>query len=634
MAAGTATPLCGTVDMNTTPSPRGARAPFVAAILIAGALPDLPAQTCATYQRVAAGNEFSAALRTDGRVAVWGYNSFGVTSVPALPVGTAYVEVASGAADANHVIARRNDGMIVAWGNNAFGQATVSLPAGNYVQVAAGAAHNVVRRADGVVFAWGQNNAGQSTVPIGLANVVDVSAGYYHSIALRSDGSVVGWGDNSAGQLNLPALAGGLTYVDIAAGGFFTIARVSDGSLRAAGANSDGQCNVPSGTGYVQIAAGRHFALARRSDGTIVGWGNGLNGQTTPPALPPGVAYTDVAAGGYHGIATRSDGQAVAWGYNSWGQCLVPPLPLCGCQGSLVVNGGFEAGLVAGSMPPASVANWSRLTETPQVVDDDGCADPGCIQLWGNQVVGESIEQALPTPLLAGHSYKVSFCYRWNASGSPPLPGHVRVRISAGTHDGLYPPTSGLSTVCTTPNTSSTTWISFSSTWTAPIDCTALAINVENDFAVNDGAYVSWGRVDDLCIREAGHVTLTGTGCYGAVSPILAPSARPDLNSSLALETTNLQPGTPFGITILGLTPFPGGIDMAVIDMPGCRIFQSLDILTPWLTVGAMGSTPLTIPDDTSWIGLHILAQSLAITPGWNTFGGLMSNAIDLTVGW
>jgi hypothetical protein len=202
-------------------------------------------------------------------VVAWGDNSLGQISVPPLPPGLVYTQVAT---HGTHSVALRSDGSVVAWGYNYFGQATVPpLPAGLvYVQVAAGGEHSVALRSDGSVVGWGNNGSGQTTVPPpppGLA-YARVVAGSYHTLAFLTDGSVVGWGHNLYGQATIPPLPPGLVYAQVSAGGLHSV--------------------------------------ALRSDGSVVAWGYNVAGQTNVPPLPPGLTCVEVAAGFAHTVARFS----------------------------------------------------------------------------------------------------------------------------------------------------------------------------------------------------------------------------------------------------------------------------------------------------------------------------------------
>jgi alpha-tubulin suppressor-like RCC1 family protein len=67
---------------------------------------------------VAAGNDHSLALKTDGRVVAWGDGSNGLRPVP-LAAQSGVVAVAAGV---YHDLAQWAGGRLVAWGHNLYGQ--------------------------------------------------------------------------------------------------------------------------------------------------------------------------------------------------------------------------------------------------------------------------------------------------------------------------------------------------------------------------------------------------------------------------------------------------------------------------------------------------------------------------------
>src|SRR6185436_6901006 len=78
------------------------------------------------FVAVAAGEEHTVALRSNGSVVAWGGNQFGECNVPDLPAGITYSAIAAGL---RHTVALRSDGSVVAWGNNQYGECNVpSLP--------------------------------------------------------------------------------------------------------------------------------------------------------------------------------------------------------------------------------------------------------------------------------------------------------------------------------------------------------------------------------------------------------------------------------------------------------------------------------------------------------------------------
>jgi hypothetical protein len=63
--------------------------------------------------------------------------------------------------------------------------------------------------------------------------------------------------------------------------------------------------------------------------------------------------------------------------------------------------------------------------------------------------------------------------------------------------------------------------------WTAPNNFTNLSINPENDNIQNNGAYVSWGQIDNVCIQDVScnckelpqSPVITGPGCFCLSKP-------------------------------------------------------------------------------------------------------------------
>src|SRR3954454_25035054 len=80
------------------------------------------------------------------------------------------------------------------------------------------------------------------------------------------------------------------------------------------------------------------------------------------------------------------------------------------CPGNLVTNGGFDSNTVIvgdGSMPPSHTDAWTSAYKTPQLQGGPGCHDPYYVSMWGNQAVGEAIQE--PVVFQAGQTYTISF---------------------------------------------------------------------------------------------------------------------------------------------------------------------------------------------------------------------------------
>ncbi|WP_053086809.1 putative Ig domain-containing protein [Mycolicibacterium aurum] len=268
-------------------------------------IPALPAGI--TYTQVAANEYHTVLLRSDGTAIAVGRNSEGQNDIPELPAGITYTQVAAGAF---HTVLLRSDGTAIAIGDDSFyGQIDIpELPAGiTYTQVAAGDVHTVLLRSDGTAIAVGRNFEGQTTIPAPPAGITytQVAAGYYHTVLLRSDGTAIAAGSNGLGQTTIPAPPAGITYTQVAAGNYHTVLLRSDGTAIAAGSNFYGQTTIPAppaGITYTQVAAGVVHTVLLRSDGTAIAVGRNSEGQSTIPALPAGVIYTQVAPGALHTV--------------------------------------------------------------------------------------------------------------------------------------------------------------------------------------------------------------------------------------------------------------------------------------------------------------------------------------------
>ncbi|HEY3364319.1 MAG TPA: hypothetical protein VGK74_04645 [Symbiobacteriaceae bacterium] len=226
------------------------------------------------------------------------------------------------AAGGNFSIALKPDGSVWQWGKVGAGspgpQPAEVAGLSGVTAVAAGSSLAAALKSDGSVWVWGSVEAdllgeGHTTkadtpsrVP-SLSGVQSIAAGAQGLVALKTDGSV--WASHAIAK-EVPSQVGGLF------GGLDTSLEWSPGV-------------VPGLSNGYQVAAGGNFFLVVKKDGTVWTWGSNWcnNAPGTEAALlktpvrvtglPP---VTTVAAGTCHALALRNDGTVWAWGIGTSGE--------------------------------------------------------------------------------------------------------------------------------------------------------------------------------------------------------------------------------------------------------------------------------------------------------------------------
>lgn len=408
---------------------------------------------------IAAGKSHTLALCSDGSIAAWGDNSAGqlgtgdATPHP-VPVAVHVVPGSSAlagrvvvaiAAGQDHSLALCSDGAVVSWGANSAGQlgdgttedrplpVLVSTAAGqsalegrSVISLSAGGAHNLALCADGAIVAWGANHAGQlgddSTTDryqpvlvnaaVGVSSlagkvVTSIAAGGSHSLALCDDGSISAWGKNINGQL------GDTTNTD------------QDAPV----AVDTGEGSALAGKAALAIAAGKDHSAAACDDGTVCTWGRNTDYQlgsgSTVARSSPGLLQNTIHQGppsldGWSLTGSSSDHNLMIW--------LLTPLPKIEVKGpDGVVLRDDEQRIDFGAWAPGSITAAKTITFT-----NTGTADLLNLALTADGPGAADYEMsALPADhLTPGESMTVNFSFAPTVAGGRSVQLHLASNLS------------------------------------------------------------------------------------------------------------------------------------------------------------------------------------------------------------
>lgn len=170
---------------------------------------------------------YSAAIKRDGSLWMWGDNSHGQFGNGTTEGSTVPVKVMDGVSSVSlglaHAGVIMQDGSLWTWGWNIYGQLgngtteDSSVPVkvmDDVASVSFGGYNSSAVKKDGTLWVWGKGSFNQVGVtswdqlkPVQyLEGVVCASVGYNHTAALKQDGTLWTWGCNNYGQLGYMTL--------------------------------------------------------------------------------------------------------------------------------------------------------------------------------------------------------------------------------------------------------------------------------------------------------------------------------------------------------------------------------------------------------------------------------------------
>lgn len=235
-----------------------------------------------TWKQVSVGNNFAMAVKTDGTLWGWGWNTSGQLGLnnatsrsSPVQVGTltSWVQVSCGSFSFSTAL--KSDGTLWSFGSNGNGTLGVSIPILTY-----------------------RSSPVQVT---GSTKWKAISCGYAHTLAIATDGTLWGWGANNYGELG----------ITVGFGYSFPV-------------------QVSTDITWKQISCSKYLSAAIKTDNTLwmMGWnaygqlGDSTITQRSSPVqtIAGGINWKSVSGGNYAVSAIKTDGTLWGWGYNGYGE--------------------------------------------------------------------------------------------------------------------------------------------------------------------------------------------------------------------------------------------------------------------------------------------------------------------------
>ena len=301
--------------------------------------------------KVEGGNGFAVALKGDGTIWTWGYNSsgalgdgtYGTALVPKKTnIIATYTDISVGK---DFGVALRNNGTVWAWGSNSNGQLGIENHQNsakpvqvheleNIEQIATGETHAVAISGYGIIYGWGSNQNGELglysqddvVLPTVIATpdteVVSISAGKGQTSYVTTEGKVYGLGSILSGELE-----GIDNAIKVEVGEGYILILTKDGEIYEYDGNLS---QVIGASNAINISAQGQTRMYQNIAGEVFVWGTNTEGQlgtndiadkTTPTKVAEyGKNAFGIGAGYDNTYIIANDGFVYASGKNNYGQ--------------------------------------------------------------------------------------------------------------------------------------------------------------------------------------------------------------------------------------------------------------------------------------------------------------------------
>ncbi|MDB4881255.1 MAG: repeat domain protein [Gemmatimonadetes bacterium] len=303
-----------------------------------------------SLKELRAGDDQSCAIRSDDRVACWGW-AYGSPVPTTTPSFDTFSQLSVGSWNSGNVCAARIPTGVTCWGSLS-SSVPADLATVAFKKVATGQTHACGIDADDHLRCWGDNRYGQALPGPSADTVRDVSVGDRFTCVLDADSKLRCVGDAQAGQPVGPTAEAYSSTTSVL------------GSTCAIGLDSRLKCfggiayQAPPTDLVSAVALNGHQACALLLDGRRICW---LPQPTFAPAGPSSGSYAMLALGGAHACALRTDGTPECLGRS----LVAPPMPIQETFTKVAAGENFSCGL----LPSGAFQCWG---EAPVAVSPPG----------------------------------------------------------------------------------------------------------------------------------------------------------------------------------------------------------------------------------------------------------------------